>query len=620
MCGICGIFGISDRAKVKEMAAAMRHRGPDDEGYYVEPPVSLGFRRLGIIDLNTGNQPIPNEDKTVWVVTNGEIYNYKALREDLIKKGHRFSTQSDAEVAVHLYEEMREGCFEAFNGIFGMCIYDKTRRRILLARDRFGVKPLYYTIDKERLYFASEIKSIIRNPEIRRDLSEEALFHFMTFRYVPTPFTIYKNIYAVRPGHMLIFDGTSGVRESSYWSLSLGGENRSTEDEIAEELFFRLEKAVKLQMVSDVPIGSFLSGGVDSSFITAFVRKHYPERLSTFTLSYYENYRDKAEDERLSSLLSREWGTEHHIRRISQKDYLDVINKAVWHFDQPFSHGFSPIFISEIMKGKVKVALSGDGADEMFGSYFAHRMARPIYNYARYSKNGGIDAGLLEPCGDKLSMIKRFSRLDEYQWRMELYNMYLDDEKKDIFEPELLKRMKGMSTGDFTRDIFSRIKTADPQNRIQEYELKTLLTDQIFEFTDKLTMANSIECRVPYLENDFFAFASSIPGDLRIKKSVTKYILKKSASRILPDEVINRIPSGFQLPTNRWMRQELKEDINQTLSEERLKTHGFFRSGHIMSLLDRFYKGDDESVVYKLWNFYCFQKWYDNSYSRAGSL
>ena len=613
MCGICGIFGPSGKDRMIESARAMLHRGPDDEGYYFDSGVSLGFRRLSIIDLETGNQPISNEDKTVWLVTNGEIYNYSWLREDLIAKGHKFYTRSDAEVIVHLYEDMKEECFGLLNGIFAIALYDRKKNRIILARDRFGVKPLYYTMHKNRLYFASEIKSIISNSEIKKELSEEALFHYMTFRYVPTPHTIYKGIYALRPAHTLIFDGKTSS-EAVYWQLSLNEELKMNEEDAVDELLYRLENAVKLQLRSDVPVGSFLSGGLDSSLITAFAKKHYPGRLSTFTLAYSGDLADKEEDARFSKLLSRQWQTEHHIRRISPEDYLKNINKITWHFDQPFSHGYSPFFISEAMKGWVKVAISGDGADEIFGSYFTHRIARPLYNYARYAKDGEIDAELLYPCEKDRELIKRLAGLGDSECRMELYNMYSDENKKAVFNPDMLRKMKSYSSKEYIKNIFNGITTGDPQNRIQEYELKTLLVDQIFEFNDKLTMANSIECRVPYLENDFFSFAASIPGRLRINGRTTKYILKKAASRILPAEIVNRPPVGFQLPTNMWMRKELKDDITDTLSGERIEEHDLFNSAHIQGLLRDFYERGDESPVYKIWNFYCFQKWYDSSF------
>lgn len=620
MCGICGFTGMSDKALLKRMTDAILHRGPDEGGFYSDGEINLGMRRLSIIDVATGHQPIHNEDKRVWTVFNGEIYNFQELRKDLEEKGHRFYTDhSDTEVIVHLYEEYGHDFVHKINGMFAIALWDKKESRLLLIRDRMGVKPLFYTATNNTLIFGSEIKAILVHPLYNRKVNYEGIYHYFTFKNVPAPLTAFDGIYSLLPGEMLAFsDGR--VIKKKWWKIQFNEDNSIDEVSAREKILSLLEDATRLRMISDVPFGAYLSGGVDSSAVVAFMTRFSDKPIKTFSLGYEDELKNKEADLYYARKVSQAYKTEHYEYIMSHKELITDIENVITAFDQPFSGTISTYFLTKLINKHVKVALSGDGADELFGSYLSHRTAQPmayfkeLYDKVQNNILTDSERKLLEPCDIKfLEDLFNKSNGDEIRWR---YNLYLfgDGEKKELLSSAFSSKIETASSFSWVADYFGALTAKNPLNRILEMEWNTQLPDQVLAFVDFLSMAHSVEIRSPFLDYRLVEFTTTIPGCMKIKNGNVKDILKKAVGPLLPEGITTRPKEGFVLPIFDWMLGKCKDYSTDVLSEQRLKRHNLLNADAVKGILQSCHSGN-RSNAGKVWNLMMFQLWWERYFA-----
>jgi asparagine synthase (glutamine-hydrolysing) len=616
MCGICGFTGRANKTLLKEMADSIIHRGPDENGFYSDGNINLGIRRLSIIDVETGHQPIHNEKKDVWIVVNGEIYNYKELRKELEEKGHQFYTDhSDTEVIVHLYEEYGISFIHKLNGMFAIALWDKVEDKLILIRDRMGVKPLFYTITNNILIFGSEIKAILSHPYYERKVNYEAVYHYFTFKNIPAPLTSFEGIYSLKPGEVLTYSN-GRVSTDKWWKIQFDENEEYNEDYVIEKIYTLLEDSVKLRMRSDVPFGAYLSGGVDSSAVVALMAGFSDKPIKTFSLGYEGEFENKEADLYYARKVSKAYNTEHYEYIMSHNELAEEMDNVIEAFDQPFSGTISTYFLSKLIKKHVKVALSGDGADELFGSYLSHRVAQPMFHfnrlYDRVKTNSltSEEERLFAPCDiDFLKDLYNKSNGDESKWRYHLY-LLSDKEKMHLLSDHFKSSLHNTSSFLTVKDNFSGLTAENPLNRILEMEWKTQLPDQVLAFVDFLSMAHSVEVRSPFLDYRFVEFVATIPGKMKIKNGNVKDILKKATEPLLTKEIIKRPKEGFVLPVFDWMVEDLKDYSSNVLSECRLKKHNLLNPDAVKSLLHNYYSGNKKDVG-KIWNLMMFQLWWE---------
>ncbi len=617
MCGICGFTGERDETLLRRMSDAIAHRGPDDDGFYADGRVNLGMRRLSIIDVATGKQPVHNEDRTVWTVFNGEIYNFQELRADLEKRGHRFYTDhSDTETIVHLYEEYGREFVHRINGMFAIAVWDSRERTLLLYRDRMGVKPLFYAAAGRDLLFGSEIKTILLHPSYRRAMDHAAVYHYFTFKNIPAPLTAFKGISSLLPGEMLAWrDGDLSL--SRWWKVRFREDEGMDETYAASRILSLLEDATRLRMISDVPFGAYLSGGVDSSAVVAIMTRFSDRPVKTFSLGYEDELKNKEADLYYARKVSEAYKTEHHEYIMSHRELTEDIGSVVASFDQPFSGTISTFFLSKLIRQHVKVALSGDGADELFGSYLTHRVARPLRHFRGFADRAKANAltedekRLLAPCDVPfLNRLYEQTGGDEARIRYHL-SLFNDEEKRDLLTDAFRQGLPVQaSSQELIRQAFSGVTATDPLNRVLEMEWNTQLPDQVLAFVDFLSMAHSIEIRSPFLDYRLVEFAATVPGRLKIRDGSVKDILKKAVGPLLPEGITTRPKEGFVLPVFDWMTDRLKGYCGETLAPGRIERHGFFNSEVVKNLLLRYYTGD-RGLAGRVWNLMMFQLWWE---------
>lgn len=612
MCGICGFTGRPNNHLIKKMTDSLRHRGPDDEGFYMNENVSLGMRRLSIIDLVFGKQPISNEDETVWVVFNGEIYNFLELRTELEAKGHRFYTKSDTEVIVHLYEEYGLGFPKKMNGMFALALWDSEKKELILVRDRIGIKPLYYFLKDNKIVFSSEIKAILAHPLYKKDINFEGLHYFLSLKHTPAPGTIFKDIFALLPGELLVFK-TGRAEKKKYWELTFREEFSLNEREVASKILEILTDSVRLRMRSDVPVGAYLSGGVDSSSVVALATRFTSQPINTFCLGYKDKFKNKLVDFQLARKVAKLYKTNHYEYLMSWKEIPERVGEIIEAFDEPFAGVISTFFISRLIKKHVKVALSGDGADELFGSYLSHRLAQPMAYYLKLKEGGKVTARDVDKLDlsqqDKETLLK-IARKGIWNWRAEL-SVYKESEKHKLYSQSLKIKMKNFDSRNLWKKYFKNATTQDPLNQMLEVEFKTIFPDQVLAFVDRLSMAHSIELRPPYLDYHLVEFAATIPGRLKIKQGIVKYILKKAAADLLPKEIVERPKEGFVLPINQWLLKNMEKYVKSILSIKRLERHGFFDETFVKNLVNRYYLEQKVGDSNKIWSLIMFQLWWE---------
>ena len=567
MCGICG-FNWRDPERVKKMAAVMAHRGPDQDGFFYEDGVSLGHRRLSIIDLSeNGRQPIGNEDGQIQLVFNGEIYNFQELGETLRAKGHRFVSRSDSEVIVHAYEEYGPDCVHHLRGMFALAVWDARRRSIFIARDRIGIKPLYYYAAGGRLIFASEIKAILEHPDVSRELNPQALYDYLGFEFVPAPETMFQNILKLPAGHSLWFEnGQATVK--AYWDLSMRRPGHPPRfEEAVEEERERLDHAVHSHLISDVPLGVFLSGGLDSSAIVAMMRRHISGPLRTFTIGYKDPTFSELD---YAQQVADRFETEHTVLMIDDLK-PEYVERALWHLDEPMTDlsAVPLLLVCEQARKHITVCLSGEGGDESFAGYDRFKASRINQYYALLPgplRRGVIDK-LVRALPDQpqkkgaINMLKRFiegAHLPpegaHLRWQ------YFSSRKQD--EQLFSSRFKGLVARDpfrLLRDYEARSDATDRVNREIYLDMRFMMTDSVLMKVDKMSMASSLEVRVPLLDHVFVEFMASLPGDWKLKGLRTKHVFREALKGVLPDNIVNRGKQGYSLPVKHLLRGPLKD-------------------------------------------------------------
>ncbi|TMC54161.1 MAG: asparagine synthase (glutamine-hydrolyzing) [Chloroflexi bacterium] len=624
MCGICGVAGgdpARGRELVERMSAAMVHRGPDDEGIAQVDGVSLGMRRLSIIDLSGGHQPMHNEDSTVWVVQNGEIYNHLKLREDLIAAGHVFVTQSDTEVLVHGYEQWGEHVVERLNGMFAFALVDRRAGIVFLARDRMGIKPLHYAVDGDRLVFASELKGLLRDPALRRGIDPVALDEYLAYEFVPSPRSIVKGVNKLRPGHTLRWSVAEGKAQvKRYWAPSLnvdGGERERDLDEECAELRAVLRESVRKELISDVPLGVFLSGGIDSSAVTAMMTQLGGD-VKSFSVGFAERSFDEASYARE---VARHLGTDHHELTLEPSMLLGLVPKLPVLLDEPLGDAsiIPTYLLSAFTRQHVKVALGGDGGDELFGGYptlQAHRLAG---YYMRAP--GALRRGVVEPMVRRMPVSRRNLSFDFRAKRFVAGAAYGAAERHQrwmgSFAPEeraavLSPAMRGNGAA-----VLEEFGSFDPLHQALMLDMRLYLENDILVKLDRASMMASLEGRVPLLNNDFVSYATGLPLNMKLRGLRSKFLLKRALRGILPDRILNRPKKGFGIPVAEWFRGPLKEQMLSVLSPERIAREGFFDSGAVSALISEHLAGRRDNRK-QLWTLFAFELWHEG-YAGLGS-
>jgi asparagine synthase (glutamine-hydrolysing) len=625
MCGIAGYVAARgvDQAVLQRMADAIVHRGPDAEGFYISPDHTVGFafRRLSIIDLAGGNQPMSNEDGTVWVIFNGEIYNFSELRAELQQKGHRFATNSDTEVIVHAYEQYGPECVARLNGMFAFALHDQRQQRLLLARDRFGKKPLHYALADGGLVFGSEIKALHCHPGIGRDPDLRSLARYLTFEYVPAPHSIFRDIKKLPPAHVMIYDLQSRqAKVSRYWDLQFRPSAHMDEAEAGEELVRRLREAVRCRLMSDVPLGVFLSGGIDSSTVVALMTELMPpQQVKTFNIAFVEKSFDES---RYARLVAKRFGTDHHEELFGVRQMLDVLPDVLRFLDEPFADAslLPTYLLSRFTRKRVTVALGGDGGDELVAGYPTFAAAR----YAEwYRRAPGFVQAAVEWFARQLPSSTRNFSFDfklrqflkgvpyEEPRRTQVWlGSFSTEELTDLLSPEVKSQLNGFDPMEDLGRLCSRevAATEDWLDRLIYQYVNSYLTDDILVKADRASMACSLEVRAPFLDYTFAEFLATLPPSFKLRGRSGKYLLKKSLEGKLPREVLYRPKKGFGIPIAQWLKGDLAALAREKLSPQKLHQQGLFNPARVQTLLDEHQAGVRNHRK-QLWTLLIFELW-----------
>ncbi|MFD9219686.1 asparagine synthase (glutamine-hydrolyzing) [Streptomyces sp. NPDC060064] len=616
MCGVAGIVSTSppDPERVRVMCRLIAHRGPDGEGFHTDAHAALGMRRLAIIDVAGGDQPVYNEDGTVAAVFNGEIYNFAELRERLIGCGHRFTTNSDTEVLVHLYEDHGEDLVGHLRGMFAFAIWDAARRRLLLARDRVGKKPLYYRQAGASLAFASELKALVADPAVPRELDPVALHHYLTYQYVPAPWSIYRSIRKLPPGHLLVWqDGE--VRLRRYWKLDFTPQQVGCEREAAEQARELLLDATRVRMVSERPLGAFLSGGIDSSAVVAAMARVSDQPVKTFCIGFD----DQRYDERsYAATVARRYGTDHHEFVVAGSSALEILPTVTRHFDEPFadSSAIPSFFVAQLSREHVTVVLNGDGGDESFGGYrryaYMKRVGRMQAPYRLHGALNRLGSALVEgSTTPRLRRVGRGLRLlgDTPQHRYATLMSYFTREAKDaLYTDAMREQVAGVNSYELVTEMFDTSRADEDVNRLMDVDVNTYLPGDLLVKVDITTMAHSLEARSPFLDHHLMEWAAGLPGRWKVDGQVTKALLKKAMTPWLPSELITRPKAGFGVPLADWLRCELRPLAFDLLTDHTARSRGLFRPDVVRQLLQDHDEGRDRSL--QLWSLLQFELWH----------
>jgi len=612
MCGFCGRINIDRsepvlRETVCKMRETLLHRGPDDAGLLVEANVGLGHRRLSIIDLSeAGRQPMCNEDGTIWIVYNGEVYNFKELKKELKKKGHQFRSLTDTEVIIHLYEEDGIHCLHKLRGMFAFAIWDKKRERFFLARDRLGQKPLFYYLDQKKLLFASEIKAILQG-DVCRELDYEAIHHYLTFRYIPHPHTVFKYIKKLPPAHFLTFERNS-VHLQKYWELQfidhsshndltkMPVKKRYDEDGICEEIVNRLKEAVKIRLISNVPLGALLSGGIDSSAIVALMSEMTTTPVQTFSVDFEEKGYSEIDYARI---VAKRFETDHH-EIVIRPEATTILPEIVKHYDEPFADpsAIPTFYISRFASEFVKVALNGDGGDENFagyGNYIQNKISQYFHIVPRFvckkiiGKFLKVAQEYLEHEEGKINSLRQVVEVAHHDMakRYACSSIFIDAFLKERIYTDEFKEIVGHRDSlEILSKTFESKDIKDLVNRLLASDIETFLPDDLLVKIDMASMANSVEGRSPFLDHKFMEFIAKIPGKLKLRGMEKKYILKKSLQNILPNQILKRPKRGFDVPIAKWLRHDLKDMTSDILLSDSVRNRGYFKIDVIAKMFD----------------------------------
>lgn len=604
MCGICGFTGqVVDRDDViRNMTEVITHRGPDSDGFFTDDYISMGFRRLSIIDLDAGHQPIYNEDKSLVLTFNGEIYNYKELRKVLIQKGHKFYTDTDSEVLVHGFEEWQEDLLPKLRGMFGFAIYNTKDKSVFIARDFFGIKPMHYTQIGEDFVYASEIKSILEHPKFVKKFNTKALDTYLSFQYAVPPETFFEGVYCLMPGHYLWYRGGE-VETTRYFEPRFNPNEEMSEEEAVNEIEKVFENSVNAHKIADVEVGCFLSSGVDSSYVSTYFADQ-----KTFTVGF--DFGEKYNEISWAENLSKKIGVEHHTHLISSEEFWDAVPTVQYHMDQPLADPscIALYFVSRLASQYVKVVLSGEGADELFGGYTCYNDPRVFKIYQTIVPHC-IRKAIRAVCR-KLPDIKGRDYLiracDPLEERY-IGNAFMYDykQKKDLLkDPSIATRPQ-----DYTRKYYYRCRKYDDVTKMQYLDINMWMVGDILLKADRMSMANSLELRVPFLDKEVFKVASSLPTSLRCNKSNTKYAMRKAAVRHMPEETAEKEKLGFPVPTRVWLRDEKYYNIVKKKFKGKT-AEKFFNTDTLVAWLDEHFSGKEDNSR-RVWTVYVFLVWYD---------
>lgn len=624
MCGICGgiLFDRSrrmDLTLIERMTSTLVHRGPDDKGIYCKGATGLGHRRLSIIDLSPlARQPLSNEDDTIHILVNGEIYNYRPLRESLVEKGHIFGSRSDSEVALHLYEEQGEGFVKDLFGMFSICIWDERAKRLLLVRDRSGQKPLFYSITEEGLFFGSEIKAILANPKISKEIDIEGLHDYLTFQYVPHPKTIYKAIKKLPAAHYLLWEN-GRVSIKKYWDIDYTQKRQDCPvEKLIEEFLALFEDAVRIRLMSDVPLGAFLSGGIDSSAIVAMMSRLSDRPVKTFSIGFEDDsYNELPYAKRIAELYNTD-----HYEYIVKPDATEILPKIIWHYDEPFadSSAVPTFYLAKMTRQKVTVALNGDGGDESFAGYHRYVADRLAAVYTRVP--AWLGPGILEwtarilPCDYRhkgfVRRLKRFADAmgERPERRYCRWICFFDNHTKAaLYTNDLAEQLKASDSYQYIEGWYERALATGFLDKTLYVDVHTYLPDDLLVKVDIATMAHALEARSPFLDHRVMEFAASLPEDLKLRGINKKYFLKQAFRGIIPKRLLNRPKMGFGVPIDIWFRGALREMAYDTLLSKKAIWRGYFRPEGVKQLLDTHCqkKGDHS---YRIWALLILELWH----------
>lgn len=624
---MCGIFGVVSQERVEidveYHTTMLSHRGPDDCGYHQDIHCALGHRRLSIIDLEGSKQPIYNEDRSLCIIFNGEIYNFQELRKTLQQKGHVFSTNGDTETILHGYEEWGESCVDKLRGMFAFAIWDLKNKKLFLARDRLGIKPLFYATHGTRLYFASEMKAILADHSFPRSINELALYTYFSYSYIPAPLTIFSDIHKLEPGYTLTWkDGK--ITTNKYWDLEFYTHEHKSEQYYIDTFMNLLQEAVELRMISDVPLGAFLSGGIDSSTIVALMSQMSSSPVNTFCIGFGGSTGGYLDERGYADQVAKRYSTSHKEYEVDMNPD-GLMDKIVHSFDEPFADDSTipSYFVCKIARENVTVALSGLGGDEIFGGYERYLGFRLRKYYNRLprlirTQLGKIISSLPERKDGHYTInhMKRFVRSNELPGDT-CYIGYLsilaDSIKTEIFSD----RNTFSAFSSPCDDLFLRHFTSDnvegdssALNRALYCDIKTYLPEDILAVTDRLSMHHALEVRVPFIDHQFLEFCATIPDTVRMKGTQKKYLLKKAVRPLLPNDIIDHRKQGFIGPMTQWLKNDLKPYVLDTLSEKNLNKHGLLNGSTVKNIVDQHFSGKEIHDTL-IWSMLVFQKWYD---------
>jgi asparagine synthase (glutamine-hydrolysing) len=624
MCGICGQVvkgegqAEASRALLESMCECMRYRGPDDEGVFMDGAVGLGHRRLSIIDVEGGKQPLSNEDGTIWIVFNGEIYNFKELRAELLAKGHRFSTNTDTEAIVHLYEDEGEACVGRLRGMFAFAIWDRSAGRVFLARDRLGQKPLFYADTPRAFFFASEAKALLQCEGVDTSLDTLSMHHYLSLRFIPQPATMFRGVKKLPPGHTLLYE-KGRFRIKRYWDLAFFPKSDLGERDLVRKLEEILLETVDLHLVSDVPLGAFLSGGIDSSLIVAMMSKVSPRRVKTFSIgTLEEDYNELP----WAKMVAERYGTEHR-EFIVKPDIVNIIPKLIWFMDEPTDpFAISVYYVARETRKYVTVALGGDGGDESFGGYDRYFGNRFVDHYRKIPS--GLRNVLVGPLVGRIpESYKRKSFAQKVRWLETMaaenggrryalsmsYFRFTPDMKDRLYTEKMKEEVSGTDPADALLLFYDSERARSPVDRMMCTDTMTRLPEYTLLILDRMTMASSLEGRSPYLDHPVIEFMAKVPWEMKLKGKTLKYLARELAKEYLPEPLLTRDKQGFGFPLPRWLRKELAPMTREFFSASRLAQEGYFRGEVMRDLLEEHISGKADHHA-RIWTLLNLEIWF----------
>lgn len=617
MCGITGLVHFNkDKVVVpailKNMSDSICHRGPDDEGHYIHQNVGLGFRRLSIIDLSTGHQPLSNQNDSIFIVFNGEIYNYQEQRDKLKQKGYSFKTTTDTEVILHLYQEYGVNCLQYLRGMFAFAIWDNNKEQMFCARDRFGIKPFYYYTNKEKFVFGSEIKAILKSDDIDKTISIDALDSYFAFGYITSDLSIYKNIKKLQPAHYLLLSikDKPTIEIKRYWEIHFDPDYSKSENGWQDEIEECFSETVKLHMISDVPLGAFLSGGIDSSSVVAMMGRNSDRPVKTFSIGFKEQ---KFNELKYAREIADKYGCEHH-EQIVEPESVNLLSLLVNAYDEPFADASAipTYYVSKLARQFVTVALSGDGGDELFAGYTGYTKFKKIKSFPLNFNGSFVNKMIwgnihnLIPQSIKGKGLMYFlSQHKEYAFAYQ--TSWTQEERKELINNQNAQTTN-IATELFKEAILRNKNNYDFITNLQYLDMKTYMVDDILTKVDRASMMNSLEVRVPMLDHKFAELSFKIPWNLKLKGNKTKYILKKSMENYLPENILNHPKQGFGVPLSLWFKGDLKEFVNDTLLSQNPLLSKYLDKNYVKKIVleDRKGRRDFNS---KIWSLIVFEEW-----------